>query len=252
MDKAIFDGGALSFLNLTVSVAPFVAHGTDGLVVISDAIESLTLTSGQIQYLVCFAQYQFNAAPLLQMKLVTPTDWSLNKASYFTFARFDLFTGAPHITVPLLQVSYSDSDYSDKLGKQVWRSSVATKTVLDTIITQNRVGDTRLCLDTYQCYTWNGGSWQALKVGLTDGYIKSNDIISDRVVHTGTNVVSYIYVPFTRKFTTAPSSITLSGAGGLEAAVTTAVVSAITPLGFIITVTPSATFTLDRTWTTVP
>ena len=167
IDRAILDGGTVSYTgSLVVRIAPFIAHTVDGLVVLSSDTEQLTLVDNQVNYLVCFARYQPSSDPLIQMRVVTELEWasSINRSYFITFAKFDLVTDRPLNGFALVDATfadYSESDYSDKLGKSVWRSPSATVAALPT--TQNRTGDTRLALDNYVSYTWNGTAWVATK-----------------------------------------------------------------------------------------
>lgn len=160
IQKSIFDGGTLtpSPTTLSVSIAPFKAMSNDGLVVTSDAVENLSIPSGQVSYLICFARYGIPDSTV-QLQVVSEVTWqtSANRNFFITFARLDVPIGATF--VDLSYVEYDDSDYSDKLGKSPWRSTVADFASLP--IVGNKNGDVRLTLDTSTLYSWDSsvGTW---------------------------------------------------------------------------------------------
>lgn len=167
IDRAILDGGALSYTGtLLVNIDPFIAHSYDGMVVLSSEREQVTLVDNQINYIVCFAQYQTSAAPIIDIRVIQEIEWltSVNRNFFITFAKFDLQTNRPNGGYALVNASnadYSVSDYSDKLGRNSFRNAVASASALPTV--QNRKGDVRVAQDTLLTYTWTGTAWQALK-----------------------------------------------------------------------------------------
>ena len=282
IDRSILDGGVLSYNgNLIVNIAPFVAHSYDGMTVISDTSLSVTLIDGNVNYIICFAQYQTAAVPIVEMQVITEAAWLslVNRAYFITFAKFDLSVGV-HLLVTDADADYSVSDYSDKLGKGNWRTTAATQATLPTV--QNRDGDTRIALDDRISYTWNSTlkTWsptktkaaqvtfaaypgisaldvqaaiQELKGNITD-LIASNNPISDRVIYSTYATGTFkFYVPFIRKFLSAPASVDITTVLGDETNVASATVSDITTNGFTLTVTPTITgmTTLARDWITL-
>lgn len=282
IDRAILDGGSISYNGtLAVTIAPFIAHGYDGMTVISDTSLSVTLVDGAVNYIICFAQYQNAASPVVEIQVITEAAWlSLTNRDYFiTFAKFDLSVGI-HLLVTAADADYSVSDYSDKLGKGNWRRAAATQATLPTI--QNRDGDTRIALDDRISYTWNSTLkvWSATKTkaaqvtfaaypgisaldtqaaiqelkGNINDLVASNVAISDRVIYsTYANSTFKFYVPFIRKFVNVPASIDITTILGDETNVTSVTVSGITINGFTLSVTPTVTgmTTLARDWVTL-
>jgi hypothetical protein len=239
----------------------------------------MTLTTGQINYIICFAQYQSAAAPLIEMQVVTEPTWtsSINKDYFITFAKFDLTVGSfPPVTAN--EADYSVSDYSDKLGKGNWRKTAATQATLPTA--QNLNGDTRIALDDRVSYTWNSTTktWiptktkatqvvftlypglvstdvqSAIQEVATNNLVPSNIAQNDRVIYSTYATGSFIFfVPFIRKFLVAPGSVNIATLVAGETNISTATVTAITTKGFTITVVPTVTgmTTLARDWLTV-
>ncbi len=281
VDRTILDGGALTYSGLNVLIAPFRAVGFDGLTVISDTSVTVALTTGQINYVICLAKYQLNAAPLIEVKVVNEATWtgSLDKEYFITFAKFDLTVGI-YPPVSNTNADYSVSDFSDKLGKGNWRKTAASFATLPPY--QNRDGDTRLALADRVSYTWTESTktWLPTKtkaaqvvfapypgiVGtdvqaviqevLPSTLMPSNVSLSDRVVYSTYAVAAtsfVFFVPFIRKFSTAPGSVNIATAVAGETNVASAVVSSITVKGFAVTVTATATgmTTLARDWVTV-
>lgn len=163
--KSILDGGTIAYTGtLTVYIRPFVAVSADGMTVISDDSTALTLTNGDVWYIVCLAQHQSSSPAILDMQVITEAAWlsSINKAYFITFAKFDLSAGG-FSSVTDTDADYSVSDYSDKLSKSNWRAAVDTFSLLPT--SQNRNGDTRVVLATNIPYTWNSTTktWLQLK-----------------------------------------------------------------------------------------
>lgn len=162
-NKGIYEGGLLtpSSANLTVSIAPFIAKTSGGLMVQSDAAEVVTLTPGQTQYLVLFAKYNSPSASNAEIQLLSSAAWSTSpQRDYFiTFAK--ITTPALATLATSATISYLEGEYTEKYGKQSWRPSVANFAALPTA--GNRKGDIRLALDTYTIYVWDSVSltWSA-------------------------------------------------------------------------------------------
>jgi hypothetical protein len=162
IDRAILDGGVLTYTgSLNVQIAPFIAHGFDGLVVISTAQETLTLTDGQSNYIVCLARYISTGDPEIVLKVVSEVEWltSVDRNYFITFAKFDLIAGG-FASVDDDDADYSVSDYSDKLGKHAWRLPATTVATLPTA--RNKIGDVRVALSDKIARVWTGTLWQGL------------------------------------------------------------------------------------------
>ncbi len=182
-NKGVYEGGLLSFSssNMQVTVSPFVAKSADGMTCVSDLNETVTLTSAgttSIQYIVLFLKYEI-PTPIARVEVVSEATWltSINKDYFVTLAR---------VTVPASEtiasnctVRYETGEYTDKLGKSQWRSSVTNFASLPLV--GNRNGDARVVLDTMTIYTWNPATqvWDAYGAGtnLTE--------ITARVVNMG-------------------------------------------------------------------
>jgi hypothetical protein len=281
VDRAILDGGVLTYSGLDVTIAPFRAVSFDGLTVISDTDIKVTLTTGQVNYIICYAKYQVQAQPFIEVQVINHATWtgSVDNLYFITFAKFDLTSGI-YPPVSDINADYSVSDYSDKLGKGNWRKVAPSFATLPTI--QNRDGDTRVALADRVSYTWNEAtkSWLPTKTKaaqvvfapypglvstdvqaviqevLPNTLLASNAIQNDRVIYStyalaGTNFT--FFIPFIRKFSTPPTGVNITTPVAGEQNVTTAVVSSITIGGFAITVTATADgmTTLARDWVTV-
>ncbi len=156
IDKGIYEGGTLgiSGSSLNITIAPFVAVGYDGMVVISDATETVTVVDGQINYIVLLSKYENRSTPSMQFYVLNDTDWSTSTLqNYFiNFVKVDLSAGG-FSGVTTAELYYNEADWSDKNGKSNWRPSVATNSALPT--DKNRDGDVRMVMDEGTPYVWD-------------------------------------------------------------------------------------------------
>lgn len=278
LSRGIYHGGDLVHNGtLTVTIKPFIAHGVDGLVVISDSDVTLPVVSGEISYLICQAMYQLGTDPLIEMRVVSETEWtsSPNKDFFITFAKYNLYPG-PFSFVDDATPDYSVSDYVDKAGRNEWRRAGASLAALP--LYKNKDGDTRVALDTRIAYTWKSATkaWVPLAtkaanvVSLPYLGVTATDVqtaiqqiatqlavttLSDRVINTvyaDTTATYYLFVPFTRKFLVVPSGINLGAAGSYSLNVASVVLDDLSTNGFVLAITPAAVglTTIDRTWVT--
>jgi len=169
VDRAIFDGGALtlSSTSLQVTVDPFIASGYDGMVAISDDSETRTVLASstvgvpRVSYLVLHLEYRVGTSPIANLQIVPETTWttSVHNDFFITFARFELPYGTSALTDAGVVVDYSVGDWGEKLGLAGWKKPVADFASLPT--EQNRDGDVRLTLDTHQVFVWEAttSSW---------------------------------------------------------------------------------------------
>lgn len=164
IDKGIYDGGALglSGVSLNITIAPFVAVGYDGMVVVSDATETVTVIDGQINYIVLLSKYEYRAAPTIQFQVLDDVSWaaSIHSDYFINWARVDLSAGG-FSGVTAAEVYYNESDWSEKVGGGNWKTSVATTGDLPTLYNKN--GDTRMVISGYKPYTWRSATqtWEA-------------------------------------------------------------------------------------------
>lgn len=156
IDKGIYEGGTLgiSGSSLNITIAPFVAVGYDGMVVISDATETVTVVDGQINYVVLLSKYEDRSTPSMQFYVLSDTDWSASTLQdyFINFVKVDLSSGG-YSGVTTAELYYNEADWSEKNGKSNWRPSVATNSALPTA--QNRDGDVRMVMDEGTPYVWD-------------------------------------------------------------------------------------------------
>lgn len=169
IDRGIFDGGQLtpSGSSLSVSVAPFIAAGYDGIVAISDTTESLSVPAPGspgtlVSYIILHLEYRTLTSTIANLLVVPESTWltAVSRNHFVTFARVSVPFGATSILPSYLD--YSVGDWAEKLGKSGWRSPVANVGSLP--VTGNRDGDVRITLDTLVPYVWDSGalSWGVL------------------------------------------------------------------------------------------
>jgi len=155
-NKGFVSGGDInpSGISLQVDVTPFVLVNFDGAVVVSDATETLNVTDGQINYVVCRARYRLLDSPILQMQVLTEAAYLADPELDWlhVVAVVDLSVGGPYAFVPANRVFYENRDEIDKQGRATWREPVASFGTLPT--DRNRDGDVRLTLDTGSLYWW--------------------------------------------------------------------------------------------------
>lgn len=157
--KGIYDGGSLglSGISLNVTIAPFVAVGYDGMVVVSDATETLTVVDGQQNYIVLLARYEQRTTPTIQFQVLDDVSWtgSIHSDYFINWAMIDLSSGG-YGGVTAAEVYYDESDWSEKVGKSNWKTSVAT--VGDLPTDKNLDGDTRMVTSGYKPYVWKAAT----------------------------------------------------------------------------------------------
>ena len=164
INKGFTYGGLLtgSGVSLLVDVDSFVLVNYDGALIISDAVETLTVIDGQINYVVCRARYRDQDSPILTMQVMTAAAYAGDPELNWlhVVGVVDLLTGGPYTSVPASTISYTNRHSVDQLGRAAWRAPVSTFASLPT--TENREGDTRLVLDTGSLYWWDdsGQSWE--------------------------------------------------------------------------------------------
>lgn len=197
VDRAIFDGGALTLsgVSLQVSIAPFIAAGYDGIVAISDAVETRSVPApagagpARVSYLVLHLEYRSLTTSIYNLQVIPDTTWatSVSRDYFVTFARFSVPFGATSLTDPSVDVDYSVGDWADKLGKTGWRQPVATVGVLPT--TRNRDGDVRIALDTRLAYQWNSSleTWSPIGGAVDLAEVSSRNAESKHQFHRATS-----------------------------------------------------------------
>lgn len=174
IDRGIFDDGeiTLSSTSLQVFINPFRAVGYDGMIVISDEITTLTIPTNQTSYIICYAKWINGSNPTIELKVITELEWitSPNRLYFITFLKLTVPSGVTYIDEAY--ITYSDSDYADKIGKSSWKNSVNTYASLPT--TYNKDGDIRVAGNiTYQ---WNNTTkiWGSLFTGDTSTILLNN------------------------------------------------------------------------------
>lgn len=172
IDRGIYDGGGLtpSSVSLSISIAPFVVAGYDGLVAVSDSTESLSVPApavagpARVSYLILHLEYRSLTNSIANLLVVPETTWltSVSRNFFVTFAKISVPFGATSLMSPGVVISYEEGDWAQKAGKAGWRAPVSTFASLPTV--QNRDGDVRVALDTRLAYQWNDGtqSWSAV------------------------------------------------------------------------------------------
>jgi len=165
-NKGFVTGGTLTPAGgtLEVDVSPFTLVTFDGAVVTSDAVATLPVVDGVLNYLVCRARWRQGLAPTLSIQ-------SLAESAYLADSELDwlhvvgtvdLTLGGPYAAPPASSVSYDLRDVVDPQGRTSWRTPVDTFASLPTgSPNSNRDGDVRLVLDTGSFYFWSDtlGIW---------------------------------------------------------------------------------------------
>lgn len=153
-------------LVLQVTVSPFTCVTYDGAVVRSDVTETLTVTSGVVNYLVLRAVYVLNNSPTLALQVLSAAAFAgdPDPNHLHVIATIDLTPG-PFTSVALSQIHYELRDAIDQQRRVPWRDPVATFASLPTPPADtNRHGDVRLVLDTGSFYWWDdvGNIWNLM------------------------------------------------------------------------------------------
>lgn len=174
IDRGIFENGLLSpsATSLEISISPFRAVSYDGMVVISDATETVSVNADATSYLICYAKWLNNTSPHIEIKTISETEWSLssNKEYFITFCKLTVPFGATSIDSSY--IDYTDADYAEKAGKSNWRPRVSDYTLLPTI--GNREGDVRVAGN--RAYIWDStiNTWDSLITGENYNIILGN------------------------------------------------------------------------------
>jgi hypothetical protein len=153
-------------LVLQVTVSPFVLSNFDGAVVISDAVSSpLTVSDGQINYVVCRARYRLMDSPVLQLQVMTQAAYLADPELDWlhVIGVVDLSVGGPYTSVPTTRIFYENRHAVDQQTRSSWKEPVATSGNLPVPpADHNRHGDVRLVTSTGSLYWWNdsGSIWE--------------------------------------------------------------------------------------------
>ena len=199
VDKGIYDNGLLipSSTSLEISIAPFIAVGYDGMVIKSDAVETVTVPTNAVSYLICYAKWLSGSSPQLTIQIVTEVEWatSINRDYFITFAKLTVPFGATAILDSY--INYSNADYADKAGKNTWRPRVSNYALLPVV--GNRHGDTRVADN--RAYYWDSSLsvWSPLLSGELTSMLISNWPYTRS---TGSTVTMHdlVYNPTTKRY----------------------------------------------------
>lgn len=170
--KGILDGtGTVSSVSgqLKVTVAPFVAQTYDGMTVVSDDTETLSVTDNETYYIVLYAKYQLYTTPILTLQAMNAATYAAHpeKDYLITFVRLDI----PPAAIEVLPADYNGAvrDGYTPSQRDEWRNSVATYAALPTDTQEVQDGDIRLTLDTHTAWVYNSSTttWEALSTTST-------------------------------------------------------------------------------------
>lgn len=147
-----------SLVALEVAVDPFVAVGYDGVIVIRDTPQVLTVIDSEVNYIVLRSRYRFGQAAIESVErleesayLADPEiDWLV------VIGVVDLSAGS-FTTVPANTITYVERHNVDRQKRSFWREPVANAGALPGPNTLNQDGDVRIALDTGSIYYWNEG-----------------------------------------------------------------------------------------------
>lgn len=199
IDRGIYDNGLLipSSTSLEISIAPFVAVSYDGMVVQSDAVETVSVPANAVSYLICYAKWLSGSAPQITIQVITEVEWatSVNRNYFITFAKLTVPLGATAILDSY--IDYSNADYADKAGKNTWRPRVSNYALLPVV--GNRHGDTRVA--DKRSYYWDSTTsiWSPLLSGELENIIVGN---WPTIRSTGSTVTMHdiVYNPTTKRY----------------------------------------------------
>jgi hypothetical protein len=170
IDRAVFDGGAvtLSPTAMSLTIQPFVAHGIDGLVVISDAVENMAIPGNStgspvIYHIVCHARWRSMADAICNLLLITDATYntSVERPHFISFGKLTVPNGATTGTGCTLDLSTSDLAIG-AMGKSPFKGTVATLGDLPagTATAPLRLGDAYVVRSENQIYIWTATGWQ--------------------------------------------------------------------------------------------
>jgi len=170
--KGILEGtGEVSSVagQLRVEVAPFKIQTYDGMTVVSDATETITVTDDEIYYIVLYAKYQLYTAPTLTLQAIT-------SATYTAHPEKDYLVSFVRLVIPPAAIQVLPADYDGSvrdgltpLQRDAWKEAVDTFASLPTDEQEVKDGDTRVTLDNHTAWVYNSAlsAWESLSATST-------------------------------------------------------------------------------------
>jgi len=175
VSRGIVWGGAMNpaGAGLQVIVDPAVAVSFDGMTVVEDSQETLTVLAGERNYVVLWAKYNEGgvpALPTLTYQVFKEADYLAHpeKDYLIVYGLVDLAPAAVNVT--LADIDLTVRDEIDALGRDWYRGKVATASPYPGDLpvgppTANRIGDFYFVDDENTFYFWNGTIWEPLNTG---------------------------------------------------------------------------------------
>lgn len=170
VEKGFVWGGAVAptGIGLSVTIAPFAAFTADGMVGVSDAIETFPVVAGQTSVVVFLAKYNFGGSPAVPVANIQVLELSVynlhvDKAYMNELCRIVLPGGA--VTVVAGDIDFTQRDEVDSVGRSSFRGIVTFANLPVPASPTNRVGDHYWVSDHQVTYFWDGATWQAQNTG---------------------------------------------------------------------------------------
>lgn len=184
-------------VGLSILVNPFAAYTTDGMHAISDAVETLTVFSNQVNVVVFLAKYNTGGVPPVPVANLQVLEESVynahpDKAYMLELCRIDLPPLAT--TVVASDIDFTQRDAVDQVNRSAFRGITTYSLLPVPISPTNRVGDHYWVTDRSIYFYWNGSAWVPLSAS---SYNAESAIMNKSVVDAqnarfvdGTGVIS--------------------------------------------------------------
>lgn len=165
----VWDGTvAPTGIGLSITINPFAAYTQDGMLALSDAIETYPVVAGQVNVVVLLAKYNTGGTPTVPVVNIQVLEVSVfnahpDKAYMLEFCRINLPPAAVNVTAA--DIDFTQRDEVDTVGRESFRGITTFALLPVPTSPTNRVGDHYWVSDHKVFYFWDGSSWEAINTG---------------------------------------------------------------------------------------
>ena len=166
--RGIFDGGGLTpGAGLTVNVAPLRALSYDGMLVVENATQTLTVAAGATNYVVIRAKYVTGTSPTVQWEVMTQAAYNADPDRNYLIVVGVVTLAGGAVAVALADVSFLARDVIDPMDRSGFRGITTFAALPAEPPEQNRNGDFYFVTDRETIYWWNDttSAWEGFDTG---------------------------------------------------------------------------------------
>jgi len=180
--RGVLTGGLLTPVTgqLKVAVQPFTLMSNDGLLVVSDDNEQVSIPLDQTNIVCLLAKHNIGADPTLSLLVIEASVFNalLNKDDHIVLGA--VTTASPATQVATTDISYALRDIQDKRGRSSFRGWLSDSLSLPTDPNYIYTGDYYIITagggDPPAVYAWDGLAW----INITNTTVLASDIAVHR------------------------------------------------------------------------